>query len=156
MRTEFQFFPGPHFLYGKVHRNLRYGLADFCWEKKNYPLLGNCLLWAIFRKLHTELTQFFWLHFSTFKVGLYFGRFLQTHLVTLTANLCGIWSNYMSRSTQWREMHFLFCHSYQSVLHTLGFGVDECVLWLLSKNILIWMFHRHIQMYTYICIQMYT
>jgi hypothetical protein len=37
MQTEFQFLPGPHFLYGKVHRNLRYGLADFCREKKFTP-----------------------------------------------------------------------------------------------------------------------
>jgi hypothetical protein len=77
MRTEFRFLPGPHYLYGKVHRNLRYRLADFCREKKftphigwflliqdpiqrswsgwpdwaNLRPMGYCLLWVGFRKI---------------------------------------------------------------------------------------------------------
>jgi hypothetical protein len=37
MRTKQQKPESPHFLYGKVHRNLCYGLADFCRERKIYP-----------------------------------------------------------------------------------------------------------------------
>jgi hypothetical protein len=38
MRTNLQKMESPRFLYGKVHRNLRYGLADFCREKKINPI----------------------------------------------------------------------------------------------------------------------
>jgi hypothetical protein len=47
MPTEFQFLPGPHFLYGKVHCILRYGLGDFCGEKKLTPWI-------------THVTVFLW------------------------------------------------------------------------------------------------
>jgi hypothetical protein len=40
MRTNLQKMESPRFLYGKVHRNLRYGLADFCREKKLTPYIG--------------------------------------------------------------------------------------------------------------------
>jgi hypothetical protein len=43
MRTEFHFLPGPQILYGKVHCILRYGLADFCREKKIYPPIQGSL-----------------------------------------------------------------------------------------------------------------